>query len=890
MDDSPHKAAEPSAAHLPVDEVRARVEPQHGAADPFTEVAPASPSTSPLDPQTAPAYEVEPLEAGTDKSEKPRFSPLHVAILAAALVAIAAGALGWWILSRQGAGSVSDVPRDAVAIINSSTPIALNGRSWPPDMPDGLSDPPESERWSGALREAHRAQEEGRYSAAISQYSALVGSGNSQEARDALWGLASAYAASGQRDTAIRAYSLFARLDDPRAVRALARMAQLHAQGGQPDEAIRLYEEYAKRGGPAEHAIRIMQARLMGNTPAAEKIYREVLNDNPQDVDMRQALVGLAEVAARSGNRAEARKVYDQLASVQKAQPRSVLDNVGIPPQVLAAGESLLALDVSGARARLLDYIEVGCQGIPADCHEYPYGRHLALSALVKLDSKAVVSGTIPPMLAAEIAYNAGRYGDAIGYLDALRVVSSDPSERAVASLLTGKAYEFSSSAASAYNWYTATVQTYPNSPNAPEAMRRAGDALEEQSAWDSALATYKEAIERFPNGGDETALARVHGGVLAYRLEQPDLALNWMSPLLSREEISATIRAEAAFWVGKLQKRAGMAEWKETLSQVSRLDPGSYLDSRARDIIAGEGNAGPLARTFSEGGVDLADMGVQYSKEAGERDELIAWAGKLAVTQEVVSGTTRTPTGATRPSSPATDPEAQRAMALLKLGYEDEAFQSFRALAERLQEGGDAQALAQLLLYARYHAGPRTALRVAERLTMLDGGDPTKRPRLLLKTLYPTPYGHLVVEEAKNRNVDPLIMYALLRQESQFVPGARSHADARGLAQVIPSTGEHIASQLGDSNFSVEDLYLPHVSVRYGTYYLATNLPQFDRKLIPALAAYNGGPGNAARWMAGSALLDPDLYTERIDFFETEDYVRRVQQNYSFYRYAYAP
>ena len=108
--------------------------------------------------------------------------------------------------------------------------------------------------------------------------------------------------------------------------------------------------------------------------------------------------------------------------------------------------------------------------------------------------------------------------------------------------------------------------------------------------------------------------------------------------------------------------------------------------------------------------------------------------------------------------------------------------------------------------------------------------------------------------------------MYALIRQESQFVPNAQSGADARGLTQVVPSTGSGIADQLGDAAFVPGMLYLPYVNVRYGTYYLASNVPQFNRKLIPALAAYNGGPGNASRWLAGSALFDPDLYAGRID------------------------
>jgi soluble lytic murein transglycosylase len=187
---------------------------------------------------------------------------------------------------------------------------------------------------------------------------------------------------------------------------------------------------------------------------------------------------------------------------------------------------------------------------------------------------------------------------------------------------------------------------------------------------------------------------------------------------------------------------------------------------------------------------------------------------------------------------------------------------------------------------YLRYHADTFTSMLLAEMLAR--GQERHDLPVLLLKTLYPTPYGGLVMGEARERDIDPLLMYALMRQESQFVPDALSHAEARGLAQVIPSTGQGIADALGDTGYTTEDLFLPHVSIRYGTYYLASNLPQFDRKVLPTLAAYNGGPGNAARWLQGSALFDPDLFIERVDLFETEDYLRRVYHNFGFYELLY--
>ncbi|HYO48603.1 MAG TPA: transglycosylase SLT domain-containing protein, partial [Chloroflexia bacterium] len=806
----------------------------------------------------------------------------------------------WWVLSRdqQGQLGAQGVPANAVALVNSSTPLSPTLPTGARDTVRDLAYAPESERWTPALQGAYRAQEEGRYSSAISQYSALVGSASGEEARDALWGLASAYHVSGQDDLAIRTYLLFAGLDDPRAVRAIARIGQIHAENGRSSEAIQAYGEYARRAGPARHAVLLMQARLLGSVPEAEKIYHSVIADNPQDVDLRQALASLAELKSRRGDHAGARDLYDRLALIRKERPRAVLDNNVAPAELLAAGEVGQMVDRAGVQRRLLDYIKSNCKSASCSDAPSPNGLYLALEALLKLDPKAVVSGTISPMIAANISYKAGFYGKAIGHLDTLRATSPGSPDLPLASLMTGKAFDSLGDSASAYNWYTSTVQTYPTSPQAPEAMRRAGDALEEQSAWDNALSVYTEATVRYPNARDETALARVNGGVLAFRLEQRDAALALLRPVLATEAVSPTIKAQAAFWTGKLEQSMGIASWKEKLEQVSTLFPGSFVDFRARSILAGEPESGPIMPTFKESGITASEPGVRYPDEAKEREELLTWAANLPTTRKSISATATIPITAIATITATQDSalgtrhsELPRAVSLLNLGFATEAHTAFRAIAAQMREGGDTLGIAQLVIYLRYHASPLTALTIAETLEEMDAqGDPLKRPVLLLKTLYPTPYGALVMEEAALRDVDPLVMYALMRQESLFVPTAHSHADARGLTQVIPSTGAGIAQQLGDTRYSVEDLFLPHVSIRYGTYYLGSNMPQFDRKLLPTLAAYNGGPGNADRWLAGSALIDPDLYTERIDFFETEHYLRLVYTNYGFYRQIYRP
>jgi soluble lytic murein transglycosylase len=125
------------------------------------------------------------------------------------------------------------------------------------------------------------------------------------------------------------------------------------------------------------------------------------------------------------------------------------------------------------------------------------------------------------------------------------------------------------------------------------------------------------------------------------------------------------------------------------------------------------------------------------------------------------------------------------------------------------------------------------------------------------------------------------------VRQESLFDAGIGSQAGAQGLAQVMPSTGEWIASQLGETSFSYGDLLRPCVSVRYGVWYLAQQFTYLGGDAFAALAAYNAGPGNAAAWR-DLANGDPDLFFETIAFSETRRYLSTVLPNYYHYRRLY--
>jgi soluble lytic murein transglycosylase len=144
------------------------------------------------------------------------------------------------------------------------------------------------------------------------------------------------------------------------------------------------------------------------------------------------------------------------------------------------------------------------------------------------------------------------------------------------------------------------------------------------------------------------------------------------------------------------------------------------------------------------------------------------------------------------------------------------------------------------------------------------------------------------VQEASRNEDLNVLFLLAVIRQESLFEPFAYSGAGARGLMQIIPSTGQEIASQLNwPPNYADDDLDRAIVSIQFGARYLARQRDYFNGSLFAALAAYNGGPGNTQAW-ADLAKGDPDLLFEVIRADETRTYIKQIYEFFNLYRLIY--
>ena len=139
----------------------------------------------------------------------------------------------------------------------------------------------------------------------------------------------------------------------------------------------------------------------------------------------------------------------------------------------------------------------------------------------------------------------------------------------------------------------------------------------------------------------------------------------------------------------------------------------------------------------------------------------------------------------------------------------------------------------------------------------------------------FPIAYQDNFVAHARHANIPVPWSLAIARQESAFMPDAKSSAGAMGLMQLMPGTAKLVASRIGARYSDKSSLTEPDFNIRLGTHYLGQMLRRFDNNRILASAAYNAGPGRVERW--NDPALPFDVWIEVIPYAETRNYVQNV-------------
>lgn len=157
----------------------------------------------------------------------------------------------------------------------------------------------------------------------------------------------------------------------------------------------------------------------------------------------------------------------------------------------------------------------------------------------------------------------------------------------------------------------------------------------------------------------------------------------------------------------------------------------------------------------------------------------------------------------------------------------------------------------------------------------------------LLKGVLFPVKYQEYVVEYSREYDVDPMLVMAVMKAESNFNPTVVSNKKANGLMQITGSTGQWIAEKLDIKDFNIEMLKDPKINIQFGTWYLKYLMGESESEDI-AIAAYNAGIGNVQKWLADPKYSKNGDKLDYIPFKETDKYVKKVKAYKNIYKALY--
>jgi soluble lytic murein transglycosylase len=160
--------------------------------------------------------------------------------------------------------------------------------------------------------------------------------------------------------------------------------------------------------------------------------------------------------------------------------------------------------------------------------------------------------------------------------------------------------------------------------------------------------------------------------------------------------------------------------------------------------------------------------------------------------------------------------------------------------------------------------------------------------PRPYWEILFPRPYWTDLQRQAMANSLNPYLVASLIRQESEFNPGAVSHANAYGLMQLLPEVGRGEARAAHIRHFSIASLLVPNVNIQLGTHYFREMVTQYNGQVEYALAAYNAGSNRVDDWLRSGHYRDVPEFVESIPFTETREYVQAIVRNAKVYQRLY--
>ncbi len=378
-----------------------------------------------------------------------------------------------------------------------------------------------------------------------------------------------------------------------------------------------------------------------------------------------------------------------------------------------------------------------------------------------------------------------------------------------------------------------------------------AGMWLEDQYRFDEAIERYRE-VAKVGEPVAQRAEARWRVGWVHYRLARYREVGDELRQLGDQRD--SDFEPQALYWMGRAAELSQQPHARDMYVQLCQQYVYTYYCQLARERI---------------------DIPLAEPPASEQSSAIVPVNGGTPVNGEA-------PRAVSTRAEIEQQPAYRRAIELKTLGLESDAARELAGLTDRYNRDPDVlMTLATLLneVGAYHHALRLARARFRDKLERTGGlVDPG-----LWKVAYPT--GLLPIIKGQGASgVDPFLVAAIIREESQYDQQAVSRVGAIGLMQVMPGTANNVAQRLGLPAVGRDDLFDQETNIQIGVHYVEQLLEQFSGNIALTIAAYNAGPIVVRSWIALHPGRSQDEFIELIPYQETRQYVKRVLRSYREY------
>jgi soluble lytic murein transglycosylase len=381
-----------------------------------------------------------------------------------------------------------------------------------------------------------------------------------------------------------------------------------------------------------------------------------------------------------------------------------------------------------------------------------------------------------------------------------------------------------------------------------------AGIWLEDEARFDEAIARYRQ-VAKFGEPASQRVEAQWREGWVLYRTARYREAINVWRQIVDQKDND--FEPQALYWIARSYGHVEDVKSKEAFALLCQRFPHTYYCQLAREHM----DLSVSGQTKREGSVVAASS----TQPASEMTQLSVQDNHTSSRMQI-----------------ELQPAYRRAVELRILGLEQDAARELGALTDRYSRDPEMLAALSMMLNevgAYHHALRLVRSRFREKLERTGGVVADG----LWSVAYPTGLIPTIKMSGAN-GVDPFLVAAIIREESQYDWRAVSRVGAIGLMQVMPATANAVAQQHRLPSLSREDLFDREINIRIGARYVEQLFTQFAGNVVQTIAAYNAGPIVVGSWVATYQGRSEDEFVELIQYQETRQYVKRVLRSYKEY------